>query len=770
MNSLASKLLQNRPLRVLIIGGSLFILSVLIWPINRPNYDYSTIVNDSNGSLLSATVAEDSQWRFPKPDTIPMKIITCVRYFEDEYFYWHPGINPISLVRATWQNTRSGKIVSGASTINMQIARMIGQNRRTILNKLSEIMIALKLELLFSKDDLMIQYLSMAPFGGNVVGLEAASWRYYGRPPHLLSWGESTTLAVLPNNPGSIFPGTRDSLLINKRNRLLQKLNRKGVITSQTLALALLEPLPDAPLPIPNHASHLLTTYSKKNGGKRLKSTLDPYWHSRVSDLTERHHGIMMDNGVENIAAMVVDLKTGELLAYKGNTNDFKADGQQVDILQSKRSPGSSLKPLLFAASLDRGLINRKTLLSDVPTFFGGFSPKNFNYGYAGVVPANEALSRSLNIPMVHLLNEYTYEQFHQDLKTWGITTLDRSAGHYGLTLILGGCEIMPWDLAQVYFSLYRKVTGQPNIDIHYGPDFKDRPSIDIEPDAIWQTLRTMTTLARPDGEKSWRTFSSSQLIAWKTGTSHGFRDAWALGINGDVLVLVWVGNADGEGRAEMTGIKAAAPLMHSILRLSDNDPKWLDKLKPFMRKEMLCSVSGMLANQHCPKVETEVTTNAQKSGLCNYHQSIILDEKGLYRVTSDCYPLSLASVQAAFVLPPIQGHYYAMENSNYHGLPPVHPDCEDRSRAIGIMYPTSNSKVFIPKEIDGKKGRVVLQATHQVQGAELYWHLNDLYLGQTKDDHQLAVWLPAGNHVLSVMDKEGNKLTRTFEVISDDH
>ena len=768
MSSLVNKLYHHRLFRLLFIGSLSFLLAVLVWPINRPEYSYSTVVNASNGSLLSASVATDGQWRFPMPDSIPIRIETCVRYFEDEYFPWHPGINPVSLIRATWQNARSGKIVSGASTINMQIARMIGQNRRTIWNKLSEIIIALKLELFYSKEELMIQYMSMAPFGGNVVGLEAASWRYFGRPPHLLSWAESATLAVLPNNPGSIFPGTQDSLLINKRNRLLKKLNGKGVISNQTLELSLMESLPSAPLALPNHASHLLTTFAKNKEGQRLQSTIDPFWQSRVSDLAERHHSLMMDNGVENLAAMVVDLATGRVLAYKGNTSDPEADGQQVDIIQSKRSPGSSLKPLLFAASLEKGLINRKTILSDVPTFFGGFSPKNFNYGYEGVVPANRALSRSLNIPMVHLLNEYTYEQFHQDLKDWGITTLDQPAGHYGLTLILGGCEITPWDLAQLYFSMFRKVKGEANIDIHFGTDFEEKPSINIGSDAIWQTFSTMTTLARPDGEKSWRTFSSSQLIAWKTGTSHGFRDAWALGLNGNVLVLVWVGNADGEGRAEMTGIKAAAPLMHSIMRLSENDPKWLENLKPFMAKEILCETSGRLANQYCPKVETEVTTNAQRSGVCTYHQSIILDSKNEFRVTSDCYSLAKTNTVSVFVLPPIQGHYYGLENSNYRGLPPLHPDCADKSQVIGIIYPTFKSKVFIPKEIDGQKGRVVLQATHQVQGAELYWHINEEYIGQTKEDHQMAIWLPAGNHILTVMDKEGNKLSRSFDVVNE--
>jgi len=743
------------------------LLVILVWPIRQPAYSYSTIVNDAQGNLLSASVAADGQWRFPKPDSVPVRMEQCILHFEDEYFRWHPGINPVSLIRASWQNARKGKIVSGASTINMQIARMMGNNRRTLGNKLSEMVVALNLTLRFSKDELLIQYVTMAPFGGNVVGLEAASWRYFGRPPHLLSWAECATLAVLPNNPGSIFPGTQDASLVLKRNRLLLKLKNKKVIDDQTYSLALLEPVPTTPLRIPTRAPHLLGDFSIAHSGQRLASTIDPYWQSRVSELAESHHRRMLDNGVENVAAMVVELKSGKTLAYKGNTDDPKADGQQVDILRSRRSPGSTFKPLLFAAALDRGLINRKTLLDDVPSFFGGFSPKNFNYGHTGVIPANVALSRSLNIPFVHLLQTYTYEQFYQDLKDWGFESLKQPAGHYGLTLILGGCEVTPWELAQVYYAMYRKVAELPNGTIYYDHASAPREAISLSKDAIWQTFQTMTTVARPEGEKSWRTFSSSQLIAWKTGTSHGFRDAWSVGINGEVLVLVWVGNADGEGRADMTGIQAAAPLMHSIMRLRPNDPDWLKKLKPFMQKESICSVSGMIGNGLCPTEELEVTAHASRSGLCTYHREFILDKTKTYRVNADCYSLFDSKKETFFVLPAVQGYYYSREVPDYKGLPPQHPKCAGDINPIGLIYPNQNSKVYIPIELDESRGQTVFKATHLVLDAELYWHVDDTYHGKTTDDHQLSLWLPPGKHLLTVMDREGNKVSRTFEVVS---
>lgn len=770
-NSLSNfifKLFRFKLVRLFSLAILTFFLIVLIWPLSEPNYSYSTIINDSKGELMSASVATDGQWRFPKPDSVPFKIKESIRYFEDEHFYWHPGINPASLVRATWQNARAGRVISGASTISMQIARMKAGNIRTLGNKFKEMITALKLELKHSKKELMIEYASIAPFGGNVVGLEAASWRYYGRAPHLLSWGESAALAVLPNKPGAIYPGSGDSLLFKKRNRLLKKLFENNAISKLTYELAITESVPGRPLPIPNRARHLLTTFSNANVGERLNSTIDPFWQSRVDDLVENHHLAMEANGVDNLAALVINLSDGRVLAYKGNTNDSQADGNQVDIIQRPRSPGSTLKPLLYSASLDQGLILRRTLLSDVPSFFGGFAPKNFNRGYAGAVNANQALSRSLNIPMVHLLKKYSFEQFHRDLNDWGITTLTQPAGHYGLSLILGGCEVTMWELSQIYFSMFRKLAGDPNLSIHFGNETITKPSLPMAEEAIWQTFQTMTHLARPDGERSWRSFNSSQLIAWKTGTSYGDRDAWAFGLNGEVLVAVWVGNADGEGRANLTGIKAAAPLMHSIMRLSESNPKWLEALKPHMASRKVCNVSGLLANEHCPAITEQTGTNADLVGLCRYHQNYILDNTGSYRVNGNCYTLSKSTNKAIFVLPPTQGYYYRQQYPDYKGLPPSHPDCNEESNPIGIIYPNAASKVFIPREITGEKGRVIFQASHQNEAATLYWHIDEAYLGQTTNEHQLEIWLPPGKHLLSLIDEEGNKVTRKFEVIGE--
>ncbi|WP_421764268.1 penicillin-binding protein 1C [Ekhidna sp.] len=740
-----------------------------IYPLNEPRYSYSTVLNDRNGNLLAATIAKDGQWRFPEPDSIAQKLKLCIQYFEDRHFYKHPGVNPLAIGRAAIQNVRAGKVVSGASTLTMQIARMMRGRDRTVWQKLIEIGLAIKLELKYSKKALMTKYLSMAPFGGNVVGIEAASWRYFNRPPHLLSWGESAALAVLPNNPGAIYPGRSNAQYLTKRNRLLETLKEHQIIDQRTYELSLLEELPEKPYPIPQKAPHLLTTIQETNPESIIQSTLDPFWQSRATQILERHHAQQMGNGVDNLATIVIDLQTAKVLAYIGNTSDPKAEGYQVDIIQKSRSPGSSLKPILYAHALSEGEILPETLLPDIPTFFGGFSPKNFSGGYEGAIPANQALAKSLNIPFTYMLRDHSYEKFHFDLKKLGISTLDNPPGHYGLSMILGGADVKMWDLANVYVKMYQSLAGILTRDISYTSNSIQSEKVNLDPAAIWCTFDAMTELSRPSEEQEWRSFSSSQLISWKTGTSFGFRDAWAVGLNGNVFVGVWVGNADGEGRAGLTGINAAAPVLLELMRLADHDRNWLEKLKPRMKQMMICTKSGMIANALCPSEQKMVPLNAENSGVCTYHQEFQMDKSLTFRVNSSCYSLAESVPQTHFVLPPSMGYYYSKTHADYNGIPQLFPSCKAGTRnPIEIIYPNANSRVFIPLTLDGEKGRIVLEASHQNVSSTLFWSIGEEFYGKTSSDHQLEVFLSKGMHVLRLTDEKGNERRVTFEVISE--
>jgi len=329
------------------------------------------VLLDRQGALLGATVATDGQWRFPGNDRIPEKFATCLLQFEDRHFYEHWGVRPQSLVRALRQNAAAGHTVSGGSTITMQVARMSrGEKQRSYAAKLIEALLALRIETRCSKSEILSLYTDNAPFGGNVVGLEAAAWRWFGRSPEQLTWAESATLAVLPNAPSAIYPGKGQTALLAKRDRVLGRLLEIGTIDSMEWTLARQEPLPGKPLPLPQLAPHLLTTLmAQGNTGQRVRTTLDGELQRRAAENCDRYSARLVANEVHNAAALIIDVPTGEVRAYIGNLGTASADhAPKVDIVRAQRSTGSLLKPFLYADMLQSGELLPDMLIADVPT------------------------------------------------------------------------------------------------------------------------------------------------------------------------------------------------------------------------------------------------------------------------------------------------------------------------------------------------------------------------------------------------------------------
>jgi penicillin-binding protein 1C len=746
----------------------------------------SSVLLDKDGKLLCAQIAADGQWRFPTCDSIPKKFEKCIVQFEDRNFYYHPGVNPLAIARAIKQNIFSGKTISGGSTITMQVMRMARNNKsRTIVNKLFEIIQATRIELTHSKKEILNLYASNAPFGTNVVGLEAAAWRYYGRNPFELSWGEMATLAVLPNSPSLIHPGKNRDLLFQKRNRLLQQLFVSGEIDSVTLVLSQQEPLPDKPYPLPQYAPHLLNRSVKENGkGKLLNTTINLELQLRVNNIVEKHHKELIGNKINNIAALVLNVETGNVLAYTGNTKDESAEnGNDVDVINAPRSTGSILKPFLFAAMLNDGELIASQLIADVPTQIAGYSPKNFNLTYDGAIPAKRALARSLNVPIVKLLQEHGVERFHYLLKKLGMSTISFPANHYGLSLILGGAEGKLWDIAGIYASMARtlnnftKHNGKYNKKDFHPPQYlqsdkKLQP--DISPTAIYDaasiylTFDAMVEVSRPDEDISWRQFSSSSKVAWKTGTSFGFRDGWAVGVTPQYVVAVWVGNADGEGRPELVGVKTAAPIMFDIFNVL-KPSGWFSKPFDEMRKEIICKESGYRASEICVNTDSAwIQLSGENTQPCPYHQIVHLDKEGKYRVNSDCENTNAMQHKAWLVLPPSMEWYYKSKNPTYKELPPWRNDCAEGSgiKSMELIYPKQFSKIYVPLELDGKRGKTVFEAAHRKKGCTIYWHLDNEYIGETKDFHQMGISPQAGKHLLTLVDEKGETLKQFIEIV----
>ena len=447
-------------LKIFIAGIAVLLICILAAPMPSFHTPLSTVVEAADGALLGARVADDGQWRFPPPDSLPEKYVTCLINYEDRFFRWHPGVNPVAVFKALTDNIRAGETVRGGSTITMQVARLArGNPQRTYAGKIIEMFSALKLELFRSKKTILTLYAANAPFGGNTVGLEAAAWRYTGRGTDDLTWAEAATLAVLPNAPSLIYPGRNSDRLREKRDRLLAALMERGHIDSLTCSLAMSEPLPGAPVPMPSLAPHLTSRMWIEQPGKRVLTTLDPALQRDVAELVNRHQSSLEGNQIHNAAALIVEVASGHVLAYAGNStlpDTAGRHGRDVDMISAPRSTGSIMKPFLYAGLLSSGNMLPNALIPDIPTRFQGFRPENSDFTYSGAVPAGDALARSLNIPAVRMLQMYEEERFLDQLKGMGFTTFNKPASHYGLSLILGGGEASLWELAGAYASMAR--------------------------------------------------------------------------------------------------------------------------------------------------------------------------------------------------------------------------------------------------------------------------------------------------------------------------
>ena len=777
-----------------IIAGAALLAAVWWWRcLPTPLFDapYSTVVEAADGTLLSARIATDEQWRFPPGDTLDPRYVRCVELYEDEYFRYHPGLNPVSVGRALRQNWRAGRVVSGGSTITQQAVRLMrGNEARTWREKLVEVAWATRLELTYSKDDILALYAAHAPFGGNVVGLEAAAWRYYGRAAEHLSWAEAAALAVLPNAPGVIYPGRSDAAFRRKRDGLLDKLHARGELDAASLALAKLEPLPGAPHPLPDLAPQLAlpdAPFRSRSLARATRTTLDAGLQRTVTELVERHRRRHTSNGVHNACAVVADVETGAVLAYVGNAAGAGAAHEgHVDVLQARRSSGSTLKPFLFAGMLDAGQLSTTTLLADVPTLMGEYSPRNFDHAYDGAVPAGAALTRSLNVPWVRALRGFGVSPLLGQLRRSGLRSLSRGAEEYGLSLILGGGEVTALELAGAYRGLARTVQTYHDGPRRYAPD--DWAGLHLRPvetasgqsatptrlssdpivysaAAAYLTLETLTQLERPGDLAAWRSFDGTRRVAWKTGTSFGFRDAWAVGVTPEYVVTVWVGNADGEGRPGLTGASAAAPLLFDVFAAL-GPSTWFEAPVGDMAGVAVCTRSGLQAGDDCAAADTVLLpATAPALPLCRYHERVYVDAAGR-RVDNTCARLAASTDTLAFALPPSWAAYYRRRHPEYVGAPVWAPGCAPSGKtAMSLIYPREARALHLPRGLSGERQAAVFEVAHEEVDARLHWYLDGALVGVTEERHERALRPAPGPHRLLVVDGRGRELHYGFEV-----
>ncbi|MBD0831127.1 penicillin-binding protein 1C [Aestuariibaculum sediminum] len=744
----------------------------------------STVITDNKNNLLGALIANDGQWRFPHNESVPEKFKNCIIYFEDEYFYYHPGFNPVSIFKAFRDNLQANTIKRGGSTITQQVIRLSRQGQdRTYFEKFKELVLATRLELGHSKASILSLYASNAPFGGNVVGLDAAAWRYFNRDSEHLSWAESATLAILPNAPSLIYPGKNQKLLLKKRNRLLKKLLNHQVIDSLTYSLSIAESLPEKPYPLPKIAPHLLQRVSKSHNGKQVATTLDYNLQNQTNFIVKSHYNALKQNEIYNAAVLVLDVHTRKVLAYVGNTPTDKAHQKDVDIIDKPRSTGSILKPFLYTAMLDAGELLPHTLIADIPTQYGNYTPENFNKSYDGAVPASKALSRSLNVPAVRMLQSFGIERFYHYLKSLHLKDLTYNTNHYGLSLILGGAESNLWDLCKSYAALsstlnhfnetsseyFSKEFCEPTYfaseELNFGKLSNEKTLFDAA--AIYHTFESLKEVNRPEHDENWEFFDSSKQIAWKTGTSFGFRDAWAIGTTKDYVVGVWVGNADGEGRPGLVGVQTAAPILFDVFDLLPNS-KWFTKPFDEMQQIDICKQSGYRASANCPEPKQQyIQISGLKTPPCPYHKLIHLNKTQQYQVNTSCEAFNNIITKPWFILPPLMAYYYKSKNPFYKPLPEFRDDClgEDPI-SLAFIYPDETNSIFLPKDFNETRNELILKLAHSKPDTEVFWYLNDYYLGSTTTIHEFAITPSQGKHMITVVDAYGNEAKRQIEIL----
>ena len=798
--------------KVMTISITLLIIGyIFCLPQQLFHVPYSTVVTDRNEELLGARIASDGQWRFPPRKTTPEKIKQCLITFEDKHFYHHWGVNPLATGRALYQNLKNKRVVSGGSTLTMQTIRLARNKPRTLGEKVVEMIWATRLEFRASKEEILSMYVSHAPFGGNVVGLDAAAWRYFGHSAEDLSWAESAVLAVLPNAPAMIHLSKGRKTLLSKRNRLLKQLLEEEIIDASTYELAVSEPLPDEPHPLPQIAPHLVSRFYQERNGLYTRSTIDRGIQSHIESLAERWSNEFNRSDIRNLAILVIDIPTNQVVAYCGNVHfDRKQGGSQVDVIQAPRSTGSILKPFLYNAMLQEGSLLPKMLLPDVPVNINGFTPQNFSMQFEGAVPASEALARSLNIPAVTMLQRYGVPKFHHLLQQMEFKTINRTASHYGLSLILGGAEATLWDVTNAYAQMGRSLSSSPSPTVSQGKEAQilletenteqinndtkqtsrnhksnhnkqekreqsNSSPLSVEEDseettsaktgAAWLTLSALTEVNRPE-EIDWKSIPSMQTIAWKTGTSYGFRDAWAVGVTPRYTVGVWVGNATGEGKPGLVGAQTAGPVLFDIFNLLPAS-SWFTRPTGIFVEAEVCRKSGHLKGRFCDETDTLLVLPAGlRTEACPYHHLVTLSADESQRIYENCANTEPTLQKSWFTLPPVWEWYYKQHHPEYKPLPPFKAGCgEDTFQPMQFIYPPMNARIKLPKQLDGSKGFLTVELAHSNPNATIFWHLDETYQAQTQDFHKISLQPAAGKHSLTAVDGEGNTISTTFFV-----
>ena len=726
---------------------------------------FSAAIEDRHGRLLRLGLAADERYRLKTVlDDIAAPAVAATLLYEDRYFRRHPGVNPAALLRAVWTTYVRRERVVGGSTITMQLARLrFSIDSTTPAGKLAQIVRAVQLERHYSKDEILEAYLNLAPYGGNVEGIGTAARVYFGKPAAELTLPEALALAVIPQNPAARNPqsATGYQALLTARQRLFDLWQDATPVTATTrarfalpLAVATVRELPFA-------APHFTERWLRQRGTGVLRSSLDAtvqaslerqihYWLER-----ERHRGL------NNAAAMLVDTRTMQVRAEVGSAAFHRADIHgQVNGTQAPRSPGSTLKPFVYALALDAGLIHPMSLLADAPRRFSTYTPENFDRGFLGPVTARDALIYSRNVPAIELLNQVGLEPFHAFLADGGVGRL-REPSHYGLALVLGGNEVTMAELVRLYAMLANGGVDRPLTWDAGDNTPRGRPL--LSPEASFLTLDMLRTNPRPGGV-ALASATGPGPVAWKTGTSYAYRDAWTVGIVGPYALAVWVGNFDGAGNPALVGRQAAAPLFFAIADelQSRLPPQWRRATPPpelNIRRVDVCAPTGDLPGRHCPATTSSwFIPGVSPIAVSTVHRAVHVDTATGLRA---CHGEAAATREEVYEFWPSNlARLFRAAGVAIRQPPPWSPECSLDVRAAAGQPPEITSPApgttLLRRVSNPAREPVALTATTDADARYVYWFANARYLDRTERDQPL-LWQPeTGEHRLLAVDDLG--------------
>lgn len=753
-------------------GAAVMLDRIFPFPVQRLSPAPAQRILDRHGQALRFFLAPDEQWRFPvRLDEVSPDLITALVHSEDRFFYHHPGVNPIAIARAAWANVRSARIVSGGSTIPMQLARLAEPRPRTLGSKIVEALRAIQLCTHFSRDQILTWYLNLAPFGGNVVGVGAASWYYFGKTPATLSLGEIALLTVLPRSPAKYNPRINPQTARGVRNQVLAHFQAHQLFPAQQIRESLNQPLLVRPVAIPFAAPHYTQWLHSQNPGPAvLRTTLDTSMQRIVQDILAARMPSLRRERIGNVSAVVLDSKSREILAYVGSADFWDAGNQgQVDMVRARRSPGSALKPLLYALAFDQGHLVPESRLLDVPTDFAGYAPQNYGQNFQGLVRAHDALAQSLNIPAVRLLARCGVPALHNLLRSAGLTTLDRPSQHYGLALALGGCDVRLLDLVNAYATLasaglYREphALAQPM----GGAEVKNDPL--LSPAACAMVLNILQHVTRPHLPDAWDITRDALHMAWKTGTSFGHRDAWAIGVGHGLVIGVWAGNPDGSACASISGARHAGPLLFDLFRaLCAQRPPTPLSGAPDLVQISVCAVSGMAPGPHCPVIYSPAIAGVTRLAPCSVHRQIFVHAHTGLRLHGDCLTTFPVREETALFWPAELVAFARAQGQPLREPPPFASECQDiTTEAVPeIISPSSQTPYVLRQDAPADFQRLALSAA-PAPGATLhYWYVDGRFVGQTPPITPCFVPLEPGTHNVHVTDNQGRGSTSTYQV-----